>query len=501
MNFSDKIYFKTLLLITFMLNSYNTLSHPGGHQHNSKRWYFQNSNKFIEGEYVSLENGNVTLNTTKKITVKYPLESFICSNQMLILKKSTNAFELNDVNKELFYSKKISLLKITKVKGWFILFLFITSLSSLLVFFIFLKYNKLSVIFGLTSLLFLLIIACSGDDDSNSLSSAEASDNSVKTSNSSSTTSSDNSSNSSKISIEQITSYFSAFTNVSITSDDSYFYINSYSWPNHQMGIGITSWQEQVPIPQNYTGDNSWRIPLNPAMSDNPIDTSVNLFRGAIAIAINGIPIFNVLNNRGENSYEKGELDNWGGHFGRGDDYHYHLIPTHLEDLVGTDQPLGYALDGYPIYGFTDKDLDLAFGRYDDNGNYRYHASENPPYYMPYVMGIVEMLDDGIEPQPSQNPVRPSDGFKPVKGASVTDFSQTDTNAFSFEYTVDEIKYYVNYNWDENCKFTFTYIDEFGGTTNLPHNGAISDDSNINTETYYNEDACKDVTYVNYSSD
>ena len=58
------------------------------------------------------------------------------------------------------------------------------------------------------------------------------------------------------------------------------------------MGIGITSWQEQVPIPQNYTGDNSWRIPLQPEMSEYPVDPSVNLFRGAIAIAVNGIPIF-----------------------------------------------------------------------------------------------------------------------------------------------------------------------------------------------------------------
>ena len=122
----------------------------------------------------------------------------------------------------------------------------------------------------------LVIIACSSDDDSNPLSPDQVSDNSVSTSStssttssdtsssSSSTTSSDNSSNSTEISIETITSYFSAFTDVSITSDDSYFYINSYSWPNHQMGIGITSWQEQVPVPQNYTGDNSWKIPLNP---------------------------------------------------------------------------------------------------------------------------------------------------------------------------------------------------------------------------------------------
>ena len=504
-----------------MFYSHDVLSHPGGHEHSSKKWYFHNSDQFIEGEFISLDNGNITLITADKKIVKYPLESFEWSDQVLILENSKNVFELNHFNKKIFNSKNLSFLKITKPKGWFVLFLLITLWISLLIYFIFLKHKKLSIIFSLSSLFFLLLIACSKGDESNPISPVQISDNSVNTSDSSSTNSSDNnssasstnssdnnssasstnssdnSSSSTEILMETISSYFSRFTDVYITSDESYFYINSNSWPNHQMGIGITSWQEQVPIPQNYTGENSWRIPFNPVMSDNPIDTSVNLFRGAIAIAINGIPIFNVLNNRGENSYEKGELDNWGGHFGRGDDYHYHLIPTHLEDIVGSDQPLGYALDGYPIYGFTDNDLDKAFGRYDESGNYRYHASEKSPYYMPYVMGVVDVLDDGIEPQPNQNPVRPSDGFKPVNGASITGFSQTDTNAFSFEYTVDGTKYYVNYSWDENCNFTFSYVDEFGGTTNLPHNGAISDDSN--TETYKNQDACIDVTYVSYN--
>lgn len=137
------------------------------------------------------------------------------------------------------------------------------------------------------------------------------------------------------------------------------------------MGTGITAWQEQVPIPQNYQGDNSWAIPLNPEMADTPLSTSDHLLKGALAVAVNGVPIFNVFNNRGENSYELGELDNWGGHFGRGDDYHYHLIPTHLEDEIGTDTPLAYALDGYPVYGYTDETLDAAFGREDSNGNYR----------------------------------------------------------------------------------------------------------------------------------
>ena len=81
----------------------------------------------------------------------------------------------------------------------------------------------------------------------------------------------------------------------------------------------------------------------------------------------------------------------------------------------------------------------------------------------------------------------------------MTGFSQTGVNAFSFEYTVEGVKYYVNYNWDENCKFTFTYVDENGGTTNLPHNGSLSDDSTENSETFINTSACIDVDYLSSS--
>ena len=70
--------------------------------------------------------------------------------------------------------------------------------------------------------------------------------------------------------LSTIQSHFAAYTGVSISADDDYFYIASYSWPEHNMGTGITAWQEQVPIPQNYQGDNSWAIPLNPEMADTP---------------------------------------------------------------------------------------------------------------------------------------------------------------------------------------------------------------------------------------
>ena len=484
-------------------------SHVGEHSIQNKFWNIQDNTKTIEANYIYLKDQQVFLMDEKTSSIiNFPLTDFSMEDQLLILKQNELSEKIN-LNKSEKYHLEITEVKRYSKNKALILFLFsVFLLFSIIFYFVFQKARKTALISFVCSSFILVLIACSSDEgqvpddvvNTSPTSSAEPTSNNTSTDTSSTDTSSSNNSQTTEGSgIDTIISYFEKFSGVSINSDNEYFYINSYSWPEHGMGVGINSWQEQVAIPQNYTGDNSWRIPLNPVMADNPVDTSVNLFRGAIAIAVNGVPIFNAVNNRGVNAYEAGELDNWGGHFGKGDDYHYHLIPTHLEETIGTEQPLAYALDGYPIYGYTNEILDDAFGRYDNSGNYQYHAKTIAPYYMPFVMGEINVTDDEISPQPSQNPIRPSDSFKPVSGASVTGFSQTGVNAFSFEYTVEGVKYYVNYNWDENCKFTFTYVDENGGTINLPHNGSLPDDSTENSETFINTSACIDVDYLSSS--
>ena len=44
-------------------------------------------------------------------------------------------------------------------------------------------------------------------------------------------------------------------------------FIDSSGLPDHPMMIGITNWQQQVPLPQPYAGNNAWRIPLRPRMA------------------------------------------------------------------------------------------------------------------------------------------------------------------------------------------------------------------------------------------
>lgn len=219
-----------------------------------------------------------------------------------------------------------------------------------------------------------------------------------------------------------IQKHFEPFSDkVKFRSDNDYFYIESQGMPDHPMMIGIRAWQQQVPIPQYYVGKNAWRIPLKPKLADTPVSAKTNLFRGAIALAVNGVPIFNPIKNDGKtDTLIAGELDEFGGHCGRADDYHYHVAPVHLQKIVGANNPIGYALDGFPLYGFTDangkepKDLDKFNGRTEKDG-YRYYSTKTYPYVNGGLRGEVTVRDGQIDPQPRANPIRP-DG-RPLKGA------------------------------------------------------------------------------------
>ena len=246
--------------------------------------------------------------------------------------------------------------------------------------------------------------------------------------------------------IDFMTSVFGSFDNVSTHHDDKYLYVESTGIPSHEMMTGITSWQQQVPIDQDYTNENSWVIPLQPELADEPLMAKDNFMKGAIAIAANGIPIFNPLNNRGEDAKAFGELDNWGGHSGRADDYHYHLAPTHLQSQVGEGKPIAYALDGFPVSEF--------------------------PYLIAGLRGKVTVNPDTtapeneIAPQAHTHGVRPA--LTPLRGAEITDYKTISPTQYSLTYIHDGQEHKLNYGWGatEATKdiYTFEFIDPEGTT-------------------------------------
>jgi len=267
--------------------------------------------------------------------------------------------------------------------------------------------------------------------------------------------------------------------------DDDFFYIESDGIPDHDMMTGITAWQQQLPVPQNYFGANAWRIPLYPQKTEQTASAATTLFRGAIAIAINGIPIFNPIKNNGvTDTFLAGELDQWGGHCGRADDYHYHITPWHLQEIVGDTAPLAYALDGFPVYG--DKETDgtaVDYGALDDfnghehDGAYHYHGSHTYPYlnggvYLnpPFVTieaGTGGNTAEQIEPQPRADGVRQA--LTGLSGVTITGFERSSEDGYTVSYTRAGNSYSVNVINDRAAgTVTYAYDDPLYGTQSSP---------------------------------
>ncbi|GAA4446005.1 YHYH protein [Novipirellula rosea] len=257
---------------------------------------------------------------------------------------------------------------------------------------------------------------------------------------------------------------------VNVRFDQNFLYIESTGMPDHPMMTGITAWQQQVPLPQSYTGNNAWRIPLHPVPAKNPMSTKEHFFRGAIALAVNGVPIFNPIKNDGKtDTLLAGELDQWGGHCGRADDYHYHIAPVHLEKIVGAGNPIAVALDGYPIYGYNDPNgkpptnLDWLNGHNGPNGEYHYHATKTFPYLNGGFYGEVVERDGQVDPQPRAQGVRPS--LPGLKGAKIVGFERPKPGSFIVRYEVFGDPRSVEYTVATNGSATFNFVSTQGTKT------------------------------------
>lgn len=264
-------------------------------------------------------------------------------------------------------------------------------------------------------------------------------------------------------------------------------HVESDGFPSHGMMEGIFAWQRQMPLPTYYFGTNAWSLPLHPVAGATPLLIAPDRFtQGAIALAADGIPIFNPYNNTGKISAQIGELDRWGGHCGRADDYHYHAAPLHLTNTLGITLPLAVAMDGYPIYGLLEPDgsvplgLDVVNGHSDALGRYHYHASTAFPYVNGGFHGVVEELQStngtgqlvtqaGV--QPVVRPVRPSG--TPLAGAFIQGFTNLGPDRYQLFYSVPSNAPPTNYwlySLDRGAgTVTVTYSDASGtSTVNYP---------------------------------
>ncbi len=110
-------------------------------------------------------------------------------------------------------------------------------------------------------------------------------------------------------------------------------------------------------------------LPLHPKPAARPSCVPM----GMIGIAVNGVAIFNALDDANRDAVAHETQDSCEGHPQMRGIYHYHSIPPCLtgKTVKGQEKLVGYALDGYPIFGprgangklLTNADLDACHGR------------------------------------------------------------------------------------------------------------------------------------------
>ncbi|HRE58626.1 MAG TPA: YHYH protein [Candidatus Kapabacteria bacterium] len=436
---------KKLILLCILLVHIAASAHDAHYETTSSRlWYYNNTKDSIRGTFYLLKNTTVYIETQDSL-LRIPLYSLSEKDKHYVHEKTSHIHAVNDVTsktntektKRLFFDDDtvsfilISIILISII-GW-LLFIFVIKKK-----YHFFRLGTIIVCFLSLSGFIVFVRQQYFVTDPHEIEKA-----------------------------------FLPFNHkVSTRWDDSYFYVESIGLPDHEMMKGIRSWQQQVPIPQCYTGNNAWSIPLRPSLAAVPVPVNQNHFlRGAIAIAVNGIPIFNPYTNTGVDAYLDGQLDEWGGHSGRADDYHYHIAPLHLYEHTSHTLPIAYALDGFAVFGEYEPNgtpqtaLDENHGHFGPSGIYHYHASTQAPYMIKNMVGTVtEDATLQIIPQAQAQGVRPF--LQPLKGATITScVPLVNNNGYELTYIVNQEEHKVLYSWNNKGDFTYNFLSPSGSTT------------------------------------
>lgn len=439
---------KKIILVLVCLFGSSMYSHTINYGNQILRhWNVKKEHRYVDGSFSMIKNGMVYIEDAQNTIVKYPFSSFSQDDQNYIRSKEEEVIALNTQsnapnsaeNNAAFYAK--FLLVVVMLLG-LSFYLFRTANKSKL------KYTVPLLFCGVVLTLYSFSKKMLTTTDPNFVNAA----------------------------------FLPFVPNVATSWDNTYFYVQSKGIPNHTMMVGISNhgWQQQVPIPQCYIGNNHWSIPLNPVLAATPIAIdNIHFTRGAIAIAANGVPIFNYHTNTGVDSYLDGQLDNYGGHCGRGDDYHYHIAPLHLYTLgqTTTNLPCAFSFDGFAVYGSVEPDgipmlpLDANHGHYGSNGIYHYHGTATAPYMIANFVGqVTEDATYQLIPQAAARAVR-TENWTPLNGALITSCVANGTNTgYNLSYTLNGVPgYATNFSWNGTV-YTFNYVTP-SGTTTTNYNG------------------------------
>ncbi len=186
---------------------------------------------------------------------------------------------------------------------------------------------------------------------------------------------------------------------VQVSHEPGFLVIKSQGYPNHPTAIFPNSGNPNSIRVQDFT----FRLPLEPRIAPE----ITRLPMGPIGAALNGVVFFNPFEQGGMNAvegYSEVWLDSCCGHPQQTGVYHYHKYPTCVKSPFADDgrrhSPIiGFAFDGFPVYGPYESDgvmardldaaaggaaLDVCNGHTDPERGYHYHVT---PGRFPYIVG------------------------------------------------------------------------------------------------------------------
>jgi hypothetical protein len=203
-----------------------------------------------------------------------------------------------------------------------------------------------------------------------------------------------------KVTVDGSVSWPHEFT-ITVQGDQRVFTGNDL--PDHQTGnfpVSPSDNAYQVDRnPNSIKAQNvSFSIPANPTLAAQP--TCVG---GEVGILLSGVVIFSSFDAEGRDAVAHEVQDHCDGHPQEGGYYHYHSLSSCIEDAsTGHSALVGYAFDGFGIYGYygedgkelTNADLDECHGHthlIEWNGQmvemYHYHATREFPYVVSCFRG------------------------------------------------------------------------------------------------------------------
>ncbi len=249
-------------------------------------------------------------------------------------------------------------------------------------------------------------------------------------------------------------------------------YVSATCIPGYS--IGPWAGNPNTPVNQNYV----YKITRNPAQNTG---TATNIGLGHTGVWTNGVSVYNVsdgmsYNNAGvwnRNAYfwEGGSFDNCLGHPAPNGEYHHHVNPSCLYDKTDNTRHspiIGYAFDGFPIYG--------AYGYTNTNGT-------GPIKRMVSSYAITNPSATTRTNGPAVNATYPLGCFMEDYSFSVANGGDLDFRNGRFcitpEYPTGTYAYFVTLDASLNPAFPYTMYKSYYGIVQAGNTGPTGSHNTI----------------------